>query len=128
MDRCSFAYSSVLDIHFQAVVRTMNTIFILIGGRFYFDYILPTNWSSKNPVYRFLWLRWLWSIKMYDPKLRLKLSFFYGSIHVVGAIANITTGTFMSWSNIMVNVYPVIVQIWIAHRCYKIICFTKNKK
>ncbi len=99
-------------------------IFILIGARFYFDWILPTNPQSKNPVWWFFWRdRHIFiSVKInLLYKIRLGFCFIYTAVHFVEYYKQFQNGFGFNISNILLNIYPIIVQIYIGIRCCKII-------
>lgn len=98
----------------------LSKFFILCGGRLYMNWILPTNPASKNPLIRKVFG---WNKEAYcgfNYKTRLKFSYIYGIIHLIGAIALFLLGKFFSLENILVNLYPIIVQIYIGTRCWNI--------
>lgn len=104
----------------------IKCIFIICGGRFYLNYILPTNPNSKNPIIKWLWG---WAKADYsgkDYKGRYFSSWLYFSIHLVGCIINFINGGIFSVANILVNIYPMIVQLWIGYRCLRVINFKKK--
>ena len=90
-------------------------MFILCGAKFYLDYILPSNPSSKNPVFKLIWggakIRQNW-------EFRLFLAFLYGAIHLVGLVMYFRIDAPL-WINALINIYPVIIQIYIGLRCWR---------
>lgn len=107
------------------VHNILRWIFILCGGHFYLNYILITNNKSKNPLIKFLWKRFK---NNYTPKSRLKFAYTAGLIHVGFAIGHIYTKSFFSLGNFLVNIYPIIVQLYMGYRCYRILKLRKKVK
>lgn len=104
-----------------AIPVVVRWFFIAIGGKFYMDWILPTNPTSKNKLIILLWggkKRHCWT---WDYKNRIKFCYIYGGIHIVFAILNAISGTFLSVGNILVNIYPIIVQLYIFYRCVRVL-------
>ena len=110
---------------FRKKLSTLDIMFIIIGGRFYMDWILPTNPASKNPVWRFIISPIKESYSSKNLNGRFIQSFVFISIHVVGLLFYIIgDGDFLS--NLLVNIYPIIVNTYIAIRINNII--RKRKK
>lgn len=94
--------------------------FILCGGLFYMNWILLTNPTSKNPLIRLIYR---WNKKGYcgfHYENRLKMCYVYGGIHLVETIIMASMGGVFSLTNILLNIYPIIVQLWIGWRCWRI--------
>lgn len=91
-------------------------IYKWIGAKFYFDWILPTNWSSKNPLFRVLWLYYWRKPMRILPNNRLIFAYVYISIHTIFLSISIFTLTF-GLSDVIVNIYPIIVNLYIGYRC-----------
>lgn len=107
--------------HFWQHKTWYDILFILCGGKLYLDYILLTNEKSKNPLIKILFPKlndWNWRYKS-----RLKFAYTAGTAHVLFAIFMFTIGLEFSVIiiNILVNIYPIIVQLYIGVRCWKII-------
>jgi hypothetical protein len=84
------------------------------------NWILLTNPTSKNPLIRKIYG---WNKKGYcgfHYENRLKMAYVYGTIHLIGAISMTLLGDLFSLSNILVNLYPIIVQVYIGVRCWRI--------
>lgn len=104
----------------------ITTIFYLLGGRFYMDWILITNDKSKNLFLRKFW-EYMGVEYFKNVGNRFMLSIMLFTIHFVYngffVWAHITHG--VDWVNIvinlLVNVYPMLVQIYIGFRCYRVI-------
>lgn len=99
--------------------RIIRWFFILCGGKFYLNWILPTNPMSKNPLIILMWggkkCNWWWK---YND--RMTMCYVYGGIHLVFAGLNLAIGQFWSVGNILVNIYPIIVQCYIWSRVWRI--------
>ncbi len=100
----------------------IDWIFILSGGHFYMNWILPTNQQSKNKLIKRLWGGKGW----YNAHDRYKYVFIYSAIHLPFAIMNAIGGYFWHPLNILINLYPLLVQLYIGHRCWKIIQHKKS--
>lgn len=104
--------------------KILNYFFIFTGTKLYFNYILPTNPVSKNPLFKALW--GYKNNKMLSCESRIILAFIFGGIHILGFVTYIVTER--NWcSNILINVYPVIVQICIGLKCYLVLTYRKTK-
>lgn len=100
--------------------NVMRSAFVWSGAKFFMDWILPTNWSSKNPIFRVLWL-YYWRPKgLISPKFRLVFAYVYGLIHITGLFTSVFI-TYFSWSDVFVNIYPIIVNVYIGYRCQTVI-------
>jgi hypothetical protein len=107
----------------------ISWLFILSGGKLYLDYILITNPISKNPLIKFIygWSREVYSAKNY--KRRYITAYAYSGIHIVCLNINLITGNMWTLSNILVNLYPILVNIYIGYRCWRIKAYNGfNKK
>ena len=100
----------------DALYGIMSYIFVLCGGNFYMNYILPTNPQSRNKLIRKLWGGYAFK----DPAVRYYFAYVYGTIHLIGLGINMVFGTFWGVSNILINLYPVIVQLYVGYRCWRI--------
>lgn len=103
----------------SGVYLILTWLFLFSGANFYMNWILPTNPQSKNKL-----IKWMWGgFKYSDPTIRLYMAFVYAGIHIFFLFIS---NNFWTVGNILVNVYPVIVQIYIGFRCYRIIKFKEN--
>ena len=100
-------------------MKILKLIFILTGCKFYFDYILPTNWASKNQLYRLYWDSFGERSNCLDCIDRIKFCYICGTIHLIGFLSLIPSGHFIV--NLLVNIYPIMIQIYIWLRCKRII-------
>lgn len=97
-----------------------SMLFILIGGKFYLNWMLITNPTSKNFLIRRFWKNN--SIFRYSSiKDRYGACFALGGIHLL-------IGTFFLFidqgllpGNVLTNLYPCLVQLYIGIRCHKIL-------
>ena len=103
----------------------VDWLFVLCGGKFFFDWILPTNPSSKNI---------LWFMFKYGPKMqgdvctsRIEICYILIIIHIGFAVLFTFLNGFFTIGNILVNIYPIIVQLYIYYRCKTIKNFRTNK-
>lgn len=102
-------------------VKILRLFFILCGGKLYFDWILPTNPTSKNPLWKLLWaLAVVSDNKIINPSVRLIAAFIYAAIHFVFFWIYLLSHSHW-WLNVLINVYPVIVQAYIGLRCWRIL-------
>lgn len=109
------------------IMKILHWLFVLSGGQFYLNWILPTNPSSKNPLINLIYggRQHCW---YGDYKVRLKACFMYGIIHIIGAILYFFINEFWTICNLAINIYPIIVQVYIGIRCYRIIILKKDMK
>jgi len=96
----------------------LNWFFILSGTKFYLDYILITNPTSKNPIIRSLYRYLQNPYSATDYKSRFNMALAAGTIHVIGVILYTYLDMFYSWSNLLINIYPIIIQIYVGYRLY----------
>ncbi len=99
-------------------------LFVMVGGKFYLDWLLITNPKSKNPPIKWLWFA-IFGDSLYTPRSRYIGAYLYGGIHLIFCICMIVCGGFWTVANFLVNVYPILVQIYIGFRCYRIIQYKK---
>ena len=107
--------------------RIVSWIFILCGGNFYLNWILPTNPQSKNILIRKVWGRVSKEKYMGSTQNRLGMAYSLGLVHVIGAliffIISLVAGHVeMFWHpiNVLANLYPILVQLFIGYRCWRI--------
>lgn len=98
----------------------INWFFVLCGGKFYLDYILIINPTSRNPIIKLLygWMRKDYTASNYTN--RYYLSLVLGTVHLIGFIWYSIIGSIWSIENVLINTYPIIVQAYIGYRCYRI--------
>ena len=104
----------------------IDWLFVLCGGKFFFDWILPTNPSSKNPM---------WFMFKYGSKIkgdvctsRILMCYNLTIIHLSFAVLyTIFLNGFFTIENILINIYPIIVQLYIYYRCKTIQNFRTNQ-
>jgi len=107
-----------------------KNFFILCGGKFYLEWLLPTNWSSKNPFIKSLHLKNNVENRYEIAKSlrsRLDFAYFAGTVHVFASLPmlfGINYWTFLL--NLFINIYPVIVQIYIGSRCVRLLKISKR--
>jgi len=111
---------------------------------FYKDYVLPTNWSTKNPLFLKIFTNeyknrvrkelTTWDIES-DLNLKLKNSKIFWWIHVFWAIWLLWIDL-KDWNislipvviNLLVNIYPILIQINVHQRVWKILAHRKNNE
>ena len=103
----------------------INNIFILCGGKFYLDYLLLTNPTSKNPIIKLLfgWLKKSYVAKDYEGRYSLAIILIV--VHLIFFTVFLIADKRVSFSNTLVNLYPIIVQLYIGYRCW---ILKKNKQ
>lgn len=101
--------------------KVLDAAFILSGAKLYLDWLLITNPASKNPVIKFFWGWAELSYTAWTPTNRLQLAWVAGWLHFCFASMEIIGSGRVSITNILVNIYPVFVQIYIGYRCHKVI-------
>jgi hypothetical protein len=106
----------------------LRWFFILCGGQFYLNWILPTNPTSKNPVIKLLygWMKALYTAK--DVTNRYYCAIIYGSIHIIMGTLMFIDGRGFTIGNLLVNIYPIIVQVYIGVRCWRIKNFRRTNR
>lgn len=123
-------------------LKILDLIFILIGGKFYMDYLLITNPKSKNILIRKLlkFIRMENGIDAYDYRSRYSQCISLGIIHIIATIICLITyyqpNNFYSYlviskpdfiiHNLLTNVYPIIVQFYIGYRLHKILKYKNS--
>lgn len=102
-------------------------LFILCGGKFYMDWILITNPMSKNPLIKLLfgWAKYGYSGS--DPVSRYSLAVSCGIVHIFGFSLSYYLLDEITLMNVLSNLYPIVVQLYIGIRCWKVIQFYKNR-
>lgn len=97
----------------------VKLVFIACGGQFYLDWVLPTNWSSKNKV-----IKWLWRNDQGFRSIghRLDMCATFGWIHLPFLFISLPApvGSVLFWFNIFGNLYPSIVQLYIGYRLVRV--------
>lgn len=102
----------------------LKWLFILCGGKFYFDWLLITNPASKNILIK----SWFDLDYFKNVEQRLQTAYMFAGIHIVAALINLGFHNFFSLVNLFINLYPIIVQIYIGTRCYWVIQYKKHGK
>ena len=105
--------------------KIIHVFFIWSGAKFFMDWILPSNDSSKNPIFRVLWLYYWRHKKPISPQNRLNAAYIYASIHILGLFASIMLNKF-GWADIFVNIYPIVINAYIGCRCKAIILWRRS--
>jgi hypothetical protein len=101
--------------------KIIDFLFVFSGTQLYLNWILPTNPQSKNPLYRLFYgkLRFKPYAKNYKDRLGLACGFI--GIHTIAAIMYIIVGhDFLGWSNVLVNLYPILVNFYIGYQCIRL--------
>lgn len=105
-------------------MKILNFLFTITLGRFYFNWILPTNNSSKNPLFKFILSKLGLANDLYSQGGRLRAkdriiaTYISASIHIILVILYLDTHLV---TQMLVNIYPIWVQIYIGIRCWRII-------
>ena len=100
-------------------IKCSREFFILSGAKLYMDWILPTNPTSKNPLIRFFYGWAKRSLSARDVESRLKQAYILGATHfIMFTFSIIFDVNFII--NMLVNVYPIIIQLHVGYRCWKI--------
>jgi len=111
------------NIHSYLQGGVIRLVFLLCGGKFYLNWILVTNPTSKNPLIKLLygWMKSSYSAK--DFRNRYGFAWFFGIIHMVIAILMFIDGRGFTITNLLVNIYPIVVQLYIGFRCWRVMNF-----
>lgn len=99
--------------------RVMRSAFCLLGGSIYMNWFLPTNWRSKNPLFKLFYFRKK-QIGFIDYKERLQMAKTCFIIHLVLGIIYFLIKSPL-WLNLWINLYPMLVQLYIGYRCWVIV-------
>jgi len=101
-------------------IKTLNFLFVLTGAKFYMDWLLITNPVSKNPLWRFIMSPMKKTYSATDYKSRYTGCYMFIIIHIImGLVYLYTGGPFIT--NLLVNIYPIVVNTYLAIRLRKII-------
>ena len=93
-------------------------MFIICGGKAYMDYVLPTNPASKNKAIRWIARRLKVPFSIDD---RMKFACITGNAHLyIGMIGWYSTNKWTLLVNLLFNIYPCIVQLYVGYRCLKV--------
>lgn len=110
----------IIDI----INKVIYTLFVAVGGNFYLNWLLVTNPTSKNPL-----IKWCWGVmccnSTWNVRDRYIDAYVYGVIHIIGCVFMIYSGGFWTICNFVINVYPILVQLYIGFRCYRIMQYKK---
>lgn len=90
------------------------------------DWMLITNPDSKNTLIRKMWGNYSWKV-IANYKDRYESCYTLAAIHIIGMFIAECTNDFVSFWNILVNVYPVLIQVYIGIRLHRV-CKFKNSK
>lgn len=114
------------DINTKKPNKSKLDIWKVLGVDFFEDYILPTNPSSKNEL--FMMIYWNYRNKFLKMWLKGRIVFWYiyWVIHLWWLICHIHKD--ILWiDDILINVYPILVQVRTISRINEIMKF-KNLK
>lgn len=120
-------------------MRIVDKIWKYSGVNFYFKWLLPTNPNSRFFLWRLLWINPYnnsFYISGNSKKyliIRMLLAAGFFSIHSAGFIVfltgyNFSNNWYSSWEgNILVNIYPCLVQIMIVERLFRVLRHRKQQ-
>lgn len=102
--------------------KLLEFLFVITGGKFYFKYILITNPSSRNPINRWFCktigldhsYKYL-SNRIFAGRVMFVLHFILAIIYGFNDKPSISI-----FVNVLVNIYPMWVQVYIMYRCHLI--------
>jgi len=97
--------------------KVLKYFFILSGAKFYMDYLLITNPASKNIFIQFFYRKAKNEYTAYNYKARYNLAINLGIIHFLWMLLLFAIDTYFI-VNLLINIYPLIVQIWVGYRCW----------
>jgi len=105
--------------------QILNFLFIITLGKFFFQWILPTNPSSRTPLWRVFSKTAGLNSPVKIGTLKYKLIGVKGLFIIHMLLAVLFYFVFddmkISLSNILANFYPMWVQVYIGLRCYWVI-------
>lgn len=107
--------------------KIADFLFIATGTEFYMDWVLPTNPSSHNPFIRIFLIFLKPAYNFHQYRIRLGVAIAAFSMHSFFCILMLINPQtlFSLVSNLFVNIYPMMIQLYIGYRC---ICVIKEKK
>ncbi len=109
------------------MTANIDFLFKITGAKFYMDWLLITNPISKNPIIKFLW-GWMKSVYTANNyKYRFRLSIILFSVHFVMFIFAFFDNNYNFMWEIIYNIYPMIIQIYVGYRCWCVIKWKKYK-
>lgn len=106
--------------------KIINILFIVSGAKFYMDYILLSNPVSKNPLIHILfgWSKSIYSAFDYRSRHKSSMSLFIIHLTLCFIMFILKRDLLL---NALVNIYPMIVQVYVGYRLHIIIKF-KNER
>jgi hypothetical protein len=107
--------------------KIIAILYLVSGTKFYFEWLLITNPVSKNPAIK---LFWGWAKESYtakDPSTRLRLAWGLGLVHMWLGVGFAAIDGGIELTNLLVNFYPIFVQIYIGYRCWSVIIRKKKR-
>lgn len=110
---------------FRKKLSVYDWFFILSGGYTFMMWLLPTNPQSYNPLIRMWWKKDNRDYTAYAYENRLYGTIYLGLFHVTAFFFFICRDIGFI-SNLLGNVYPIMVQIYVGLKCYKILQHKKK--
>jgi hypothetical protein len=101
--------------------KILNFLFVITLGKFFFQWLLPSNPQSHNPVWTSLCriIKLDYSIKFGSIEDRVKGSLAIFAVHLIIATAFfILEDMRISLGNVLGNLYPMWIQVYVGLRCY----------
>lgn len=101
--------------------KILNFLFVITLGKFFFQWLLPTNPRSHNPICRISsqLMSLDYSATLKSIKQRLKCAVATFIIHLaIALVFFFLEGMRINYGNVIANLYPMWVQVYIGLRCY----------
>lgn len=103
--------------------RFLRMLFLVIGGKFYMDYILILNANSKVKTWRDFckFLNVTYGIRNNKFRDRLILGIVLSIMSLFFLYMGLKDHPSITLMQILANIYPIIVQIYVGLRCHWIL-------
>lgn len=104
----------------------LQRLFMFTGCKLYMDWLLLTNPKSHNLIICYIWGWTKEGYTAYKYKERYNLAIILLALHSTLAVIGICMRQPLI-INMLVNIYPCLVQLWIGYRLYNIIQFKAER-
>ena len=109
--------------------KIVDFIFFITLGRLYLDWILITNPKSHNPLIKLIFGWAAHGYTAWNYKVRYKFALAAGIMHFVFAIGMLILDNFhIGIINLLFNIYPVWVQLYVGYRLSAVIRHKNSQK
>jgi hypothetical protein len=108
--------------------KIIDFLYVITFTKFYFNYLLITNPVSKNILIRFVYGGFKKDYGIKNKKSRCELSYMLIIVHSILFVFLFYIDTYISITNILVNFYPMLVNLYIAYRLRIIIKYYEKRR